>query len=146
MLESVLHSVFSDLKDSSLPWPGLIRGHVSACPDIIVPLLVHFGVPRVMEQKKALDPNWNPPYPEYPSYPFPPDSRKTVVTKCLVSDGSISKVSFLPAIINQQSQPEMIPQTDEQFQQVIDYIASISQEAGFDPKFKIDGEEVLVLT
>jgi poly-gamma-glutamate synthesis protein (capsule biosynthesis protein) len=113
-------------------------------------LEVHFmteewaNLPRVKKQNRALDPNWRPPYPDYPSYPFPPDSRKTVVTKYLVSDGSISRVSFLPVIINHQSQPEIIPPTDEQFQQVIDYITSISQEAGFHPSLKIDGEEVLV--
>ena len=115
-------------------------------------LEVHFmakewaNLPRVKEQNRALDPNWHPPYPDYPSYPFPPDSRKTVVVKCLMSNGAISRVSFLPAIINQQSQPEMLSPADEKFQQVIDYIASISHEAGFDPEFKIDGEEVVVLT
>ncbi len=94
--------------------------------------------------ERALNPNWHPPYQDYPSYPFPPDSRKTVVTKCLVSNGSITRVSFLPAIINRQSQPEIIPPTDEQFQQMIDYIALISQDAGFHPNLKIDGKEVLI--
>ena len=86
---------------------------------------------EVKELRRALDPNWQPPYPDYPSYPFPPDARKTILPKCLVSDGSLSKVSFLPAMINKQSQPEIIPPTDEQFQQVIDYIASISQRRRF---------------
>ena len=113
-------------------------------------LEVHFmtkewaNLPMIKELRKALDPNWHPPYPDYPSYPFPPDARKTILTKCLVSDGSLSRVSFLPAIINKQSQPEIIPPTDEQFQQVIDYVVSISQEAGFHPNLRIDGEEVLI--
>ncbi|HEX2965836.1 MAG TPA: CapA family protein [Syntrophorhabdaceae bacterium] len=114
-------------------------------------LEVHFmskewaNQPMIKELRKALDPNWEPPYPEYPSYPFPPDARKTILVKFLVANGSVSRVSFLPAIINGQSQPEIVPPTDERFQQVIDYVVSISEKAGFHPKFKIDGEEVLIL-
>ena len=114
-------------------------------------LKVHFmtqelaSLPRVKEQNRALDPDWQPPYPDYPSYPFPPDSRKTAATKCLVSHGSISRVSFLSATINQQRHPEMIPPTDERFQQVIDYITSIIREVDFHPQLKIEGEEVSVL-
>lgn len=113
-------------------------------------LEVHFmteewaNLPPVKELRRALDPNWQPPYSEYPSYPFPPDARKTILSKCLVSDGSLSKVSFLPVIINRQSQPEIIPPTDERFQQVVDYVVSISHEAGFYPNLKTDGEEVLI--
>jgi len=113
-------------------------------------LEVHFmtkewaNLPGVKELRRVLDPNWQPPYSGYPSYPFPPDARKTILTKILVSNGSLSRVSFLPAIINKQSQPEIIPPTDEQFQQVIDYVVSISHEAGFHPNLKTDGEEVLI--
>jgi poly-gamma-glutamate capsule biosynthesis protein CapA/YwtB (metallophosphatase superfamily) len=101
---------------------------------------------EVKEEIRSFNPDWHPPYPDYPSYPFPPDSRKTVVAEFLVSNGSISRVSFLPAMINGQSQPEIIPPTDKQFQQVVDYIALISRDAGFHPNFKIDGNEVIVVT
>ena len=103
-------------------------------------------IPDVKKLRRALNPDWHPPYPDYPSFPFPPDSRKAFLTKFLVSDGAISKVSFIPAIINQQSQPEIVKPNDERFQQVIDYVSSISREEGFTPKFKIDGEEVLIVT
>jgi hypothetical protein len=115
-------------------------------------LEVHFmtkewaDLPNIKELRRALDPNWHPPYPDYPSFPFPPDSRKTVLVKCLVSNKSIRRVSFLPTMINNQSQPEIIPPTDKQFQQVIDYVLSISREAGFHPNLNIDGEEVVVTT
>jgi poly-gamma-glutamate capsule biosynthesis protein CapA/YwtB (metallophosphatase superfamily) len=102
--------------------------------------------PEIKEEIKAFDPDWHPPYPDYPSYPFPPDSRKTVVAKFVVSNGSISRVSFLPAMINGRSQPEIVPPTDGQFQQVVEYIATISHDAGFYPNFKTDGDEVIVVT
>ncbi len=113
---------------------------------------VHFmtkewaNLPKVKEQRLALDPNWDPPYTDYPSYPFPPDARKTIITKCLISNRCLSKVSFLPVIINTNSQPQIIPSSDPQFRQIIDYIVSISLKAGFQPNLKIEGEEVLIST
>lgn len=101
---------------------------------------------EIREVRKALDPDWHPPYPDYPSFPFPPDSRKTIVVKYIVANNSINRVSFLPALINQQSQPEILLPDNERFQEVIDYVDAISHEAGFSTTFKIDGAEVSIVT
>jgi poly-gamma-glutamate capsule biosynthesis protein CapA/YwtB (metallophosphatase superfamily) len=102
--------------------------------------------PEIREVRKALNPDWHPPYPDYPSFPFPPDSRKTIVVKYVISNNSISRVSFLPALINQQSQPEILLPDNAQFQEVVDYVDVISREAGFSTSFQIDGDEVLIIT
>jgi hypothetical protein len=115
-------------------------------------LEIHFmtrewaDLPPIKELRRALDPNWHPPYQDYPSYPFPPDSRKTVIVKCLLSKGSIDRVSFLPAMINNESQPEILHPGDDRFREVVDYIRAISREAGFSPDLRIEGEEVLIST
>jgi len=103
-------------------------------------------LPEVREARKALNPDWHPPYPDYPSFPFPPDSRKTIVAKCVVSNKLITSVSFLPSMINQESQPDILPASDERCKEVIDYVDLISREAGFSTTFKIDGAEVLIAT
>ena len=55
--------------------------------------------PQIKTVRKTLNPDWNPPYPDYPSFPFPPDSRKTILVKCTINNKKISRVSFLPVII-----------------------------------------------
>ena len=96
------------------------------------------------EDIKYLNPDWNPPYPDYPSYSFPPDSRKTVIVKCIINNKEIKKVSFLPAYINKQAEPEILSKDDERFGEVVKYIEDITGEAGLDTTYTIDGNEVVV--
>jgi poly-gamma-glutamate capsule biosynthesis protein CapA/YwtB (metallophosphatase superfamily) len=103
-------------------------------------------IPAVKEQRNALNPDWNPPYADYPSFPFPPDSRKTLVVKYVMSGKSISRVSFLPVYINGRSQPEILKPDNSRFREVIDYVEKITQEAGFNTSFKLDGAEVSIVT
>jgi len=46
---------------------------------------------------------------EDPEYPFPADSRKTIIAKCIIADKKIAKVSYLPVMINKRAQPEILP-------------------------------------
>jgi poly-gamma-glutamate capsule biosynthesis protein CapA/YwtB (metallophosphatase superfamily) len=101
-------------------------------------------LPEIKKMRKMLNPEWNPPYPEYPSFPFPPDSRKTIIVKCIIADKNIKSVSFLPAIINRESQPEALQPNDSRFQEVVRYVEMVTKEAGFDTKFNVDGEEVKI--
>ncbi len=57
---------------------------------------------------------------EYPSYLFPADSRKTLIAKCMISNQKITKVSFLPAMINRQGQPEILPRSDSRSSDVLE--------------------------
>ena len=43
--------------------------------------------------------NLNPEWEADPEYPMPPDTRKTVLVKCVISGKTIEKVSFLPAYL-----------------------------------------------
>jgi poly-gamma-glutamate synthesis protein (capsule biosynthesis protein) len=102
------------------------------------------ALPEVKRQNKALDPNWHPPYPDYPSFPFPPDSRKSMIVRCAISDKKIKKVSFLPVMINKGSQPEILSPGDGRFAEVVNYVETITQEAGLDTAFKVNGGEVII--
>jgi poly-gamma-glutamate capsule biosynthesis protein CapA/YwtB (metallophosphatase superfamily) len=101
-------------------------------------------IPSVKEIRRALNPDWNPPYPDHPSFPFPPDSRKTIIAKCIISNKAVSKVSFLPAYINKRGEPEILVSKDERFGEVFRYMEEISRDQRLDTKYTIDGDEVIV--
>jgi hypothetical protein len=100
--------------------------------------------PHVNLLRKTLNPDWNPPYADYPSFPFPPDSRKTLLAKCAIGNKTISRVSFLPVIINQQGEPEILLPADTRFKEVVDYMQNITGEQELDTRFIIDKDEVII--
>ena len=101
-------------------------------------------IPDVKALRKVLNPDWNPPYPDYPSYPFPPDSRKTIIAKCMVSNKEVRKFSFLPAYINNASEPEILSSQDKRFGEVLNYVEEISRDQGLHTSFTVDGDEVVI--
>jgi hypothetical protein len=96
------------------------------------------------EDIKYLNPDWNPPYPDYPSYPFPPDSRKTIIVKCTINNKEINRLSFLPAYINNKAEPEILAPENGRFGEVVRYMEEITEDQGLATKYTIDGDEVIV--
>lgn len=90
-----------------------------------------------------LNPDWKPD-PEYPTYFMPPDSRKTLIVKCAIADKRIQRVSFLPTIINKQSQPEVLGANDPRFDEVTRYIEEISRDQGLEANGTVQGDEILI--
>lgn len=91
----------------------------------------------------VLNPEWKPD-PEYPTYFLPPDSRKTIIAKCIISNKAIRSVSFLPTYINKQSQPEVLISKDERFGEVVGYMEEISRDQGLSANYAIDGDKVII--
>lgn len=96
------------------------------------------------ENIKYLNPDWKPPYPDYPSFPFPPDSRKTIIAKCTINNKEITKVSFLPAYINKQGEPEILVPEDKRFGEVVRYMESITRDQELGTTYTIYGDEVII--
>ena len=92
---------------------------------------------------QALNPSWKPD-PEYPTYTMPPDSRKTIITKCVISDKLVKRVSFIPTMINKKSRPVILKAKDEQFEEVLRYMEDITGDQGLETEFRIDGDEVII--
>jgi poly-gamma-glutamate capsule biosynthesis protein CapA/YwtB (metallophosphatase superfamily) len=97
---------------------------------------------HIKKLRKILNPDWNPPYPDYPSFPFPPDSRKTILVKCTITNKKMGQVSFLPVIINKKGEPEILSVDDARFREVMLYLEDITRAQGFKTRFIITGNEV----
>lgn len=94
---------------------------------------------------QALNPEWVFD-PEYPTYVMPPDSRKTLLVKCVVEDKTIRSVGFVPIIVNKQSQPVIQKAGDPGFNQVIEYLTRVTEDQNLNARFVPEGDEVLVKT
>jgi len=84
------------------------------------------------------------PDPEYPLYPFHPDAKMTILVKCLISGKQIKQVSFLPAFINKQNQPEIFIKGTKHFDEVVAYMEDITKDQELTAKFTVEGDEVVV--
>ena len=82
--------------------------------------------------------------PDYPTYTWPPDARKTIIAKCIISNKKIEKVSFLPCMVNKQAQPEILPLSDKRSSEVIDYIDWCSKDQDFNTTLTREGDEVVI--
>jgi poly-gamma-glutamate synthesis protein (capsule biosynthesis protein) len=87
-----------------------------------------------------IDPEWGA------TYPFPADSRKTIVAKCVIDNKRIQQVSFLPALINKLNQPQVLARDDENFDQVVDYIRWTCVDQNLPTNLLADDKEVVITT
>lgn len=76
-------------------------------------------------------------------YPWHPDSVYTMIAKCTINDGIITRVSYLPCLVNKQGQPE-ICNNDERGQQVFNYIDKVTKHAGLNAHYKWEGDEIVI--
>ena len=81
---------------------------------------------------------------DYPSYPFPVDSRKTILAKCIIANKRIEKVSYLPVFLNRDGQPEVVSRRNKRAQEVFEYVASITQDQALQAQFTWEGDEVVI--
>ena len=79
-----------------------------------------------------------------PEYPFHPESRNTLLAKCIIGANGSVEARFLPVEINRRSQPEVLAR-DARGEAVVEYLQDITQRAGFATRFCWDGDEVRVL-
>ena len=79
------------------------------------------------------------------SYAFPAESRKTLLARVVISNKKVTRVSFLPAMINKQAQPEFPAPGSEDFNSIVTYLEEVTREAGISTPFNIDGNEVVIV-
>ncbi|MGI5219114.1 CapA family protein [Nocardia sp. CA-290969] len=88
----------------------------------------------------ALNPEWVPNYES--TFNFPPDSRKTIIAKFVITNGRLTDYGFFPGWINDNSQTEQIAPSDPRFADVVDYMTTVTRQAGLSTEFRTDGDFV----
>ena len=80
----------------------------------------------------------------YRKYPWPVDSRMTMACKIIISDRQIKKLSFLPAIVNENIQPRFLSSREKEFRDVLNYMERICKSQKIETRFTVEGDEVVV--
>jgi poly-gamma-glutamate synthesis protein (capsule biosynthesis protein) len=72
-----------------------------------------------------------------------PGRNMTMIAKCVVENGKITRASYLPCIINDDQQP-VILKNDDKGRQVFEFMDRITKAAGLNVKYEWDGNEILI--
>lgn len=82
--------------------------------------------------------------PGYEKHHFHHDALKTSVAKAYIRNKRIEKVTYLPAYITPDLEPEVLKRSDPRAQEVFRYMEAISRAEKLNVGFSWDGDEVLV--
>lgn len=80
--------------------------------------------------------------PEYPHLGYGTDAKRSLIVKTVFSQEARPRVSFLPVLIDKQLRPEVLRRNDARFDDAVRFMEWVSE--GFDHRFRIEGDEVLV--
>jgi hypothetical protein len=72
------------------------------------------------------------------------EGSMAIIAKCIIENKKITKVSFLPCLLNEKTQPEILKH-DSRGEELFNYMKKITEEAELNTKFKWDGDEILIL-
>ncbi|MBI2859336.1 MAG: CapA family protein [Chloroflexi bacterium] len=84
------------------------------------------------------------PEPGYEKHTFGHDALKTTAAKAYIQDGKIQKVTYIPAYITPNLEPEVLTRQDPRAQEVFDYVQQISASEDLNVRFSWEGDEVLI--
>ena len=71
------------------------------------------------------------------------EKRYSIMVRCVVRDKQLWRVSFLPALINDNSEPRFLKPDEPVFDDVVQYLNKLSRDLG--SEFRVEGDEVVVL-
>ena len=78
----------------------------------------------------------------HPLIAYGPDCDRVLVARAEISRTGVKKVSFLPALVDNQLRPEILRRGDPRFDEMVRYMDWASQ--GYKHKFTVEGDEVLI--
>jgi len=80
--------------------------------------------------------------PDMPLLPYGRDAKRSLLAKAIFTQSGVKQVSFLPMMIDKLYRPEVLRKGDPRFDDMVRYMDWASE--GFDHKFAVDGDEVVV--
>jgi poly-gamma-glutamate synthesis protein (capsule biosynthesis protein) len=67
----------------------------------------------------------------------------TMIAKCVIDDGKITQVGYLPCLINAQKQPEIL-KNYERGRQGFEFMDKITKDAGLNTHYDWKGDEIVI--
>ena len=80
--------------------------------------------------------------PDYPHLSYGADAKRSLIAKAVLTRDGAQRVSFLPVLIDKQLRPEVLRKGDPRFDDALRFMEWASE--GFDHKFTVEGDEVIV--
>jgi len=80
--------------------------------------------------------------PDYPHLSYGSDAKRSLIAKAVLARDGVKRVSFLPVLIDKQLRPEVLRRGDPRFDDALRFMEWVSE--GFDHRFTVEGDEVLV--
>ena len=112
---------------------------------LFVPARVTETADKIKEHRAFEDPEVSDVFSVQP-YPAQYPSRSlTMIAKCVVTDGKISRLGYIPSFVNEQKQAEVL-KNNEKGQQAFDFMNTITKEAGLNTRYQWDGDEIVIHT
>jgi poly-gamma-glutamate capsule biosynthesis protein CapA/YwtB (metallophosphatase superfamily) len=118
----------------------------------IIYSLCNFAMDLPMDEKHAkskgfreiqkLHPDWLPNFDI--TYNFPPDSRYSMIAKCVLAPGRPARFSLLPVFIGPMSQPEILSAGDPRFMEVAGYLEKHTRSQGLNARYVPQGDELFL--
>ncbi|MFC1532299.1 CapA family protein [Thermodesulfobacteriota bacterium] len=78
-----------------------------------------------------------------PLYSRHPEAIYTIIAKCTIDDGKVSRLSYLPCLFNPQGQLELLKH-DERGQEVFDYMDKITRGVNLNAQYEWEGDEIVI--
>lgn len=91
---------------------------------------------------QALAPGWEPDFGSL--YNFPPDSRWSAVARLHIANGRITETALLPVFIGRDAVPHLLDAADPRFEEVRDYLAAVTSEAGLNGRLLATGNRLVL--
>jgi len=77
-------------------------------------------------------------------YNFPKASRLGMIARLEISDGKMQRAGFLPLTIGRDAVPVMAQRGSSEYDEVLDYMAAVTSEAGLNARYRAADDMVLV--
>jgi len=95
---------------------------------------------RGFQEIRTLAEEWEPDFESL--YNFPRASRLSMVVRLEMSRGKVLRAGFLPLYIGSDAVPRLVGQEDDRCAQVVDYMESVTGEAGLNARYVVRADMV----
>ncbi len=97
---------------------------------------------KSFKEIQALGENWHPDFDSL--YNFPPASRWSMMARLHIASGKLVETAILPLWIDRDAVPRLPARDDAHFQEVIDYLRSVTSESALNATFTAVDDRVVL--